>query len=129
MNKCHDQHKCQHVTDPLKFQKHFNDISDKKKSKYFKPYKRHQFTKPKGKTPDQIKLLEEEHARKENYQEDLHGQVADMLKVLREKKALLTTEHKQTTDQVHKTLVEKAEERKKAKDEKFQVLKEGLQSE
>ncbi len=47
-----------------------------------------------------------------------------MLNKLRETEALLTTEHKQSADDVSKALTEKAEDRKKAKEDKFQILKE-----
>lgn len=65
MNRSHSMHKSTNVLDPAKFRKRYNDISDKAKSKYFKPYKRVKFTKPKGlkvgKDQQQIKEAEEIH--------------------------------------------------------------------
>lgn len=84
MNKCHDKHKCTHITDPAKFQKHFYDINAKKKTKYAKQYKRHKFVKPKGKSEEEVKKAEI-HESKEQYNEDQH-EVALLLSHLRERR-------------------------------------------
>jgi hypothetical protein len=51
----------------MKFQKHFNDMNDKKKSKYFKVYKRHTFVKSKKANKKTVNRLEKEHTIKKNY--------------------------------------------------------------
>ena len=97
--------------------------------KYFKPYKRHKFQKPKEKNEQEVKQAEEEHTRKENHQEQLHEEATTLLTYLREKESLLTTEHKETTDKIHQVLKEKGEERRKSKDEKFELLKQQYEEE
>ncbi len=64
-DKCYEKHKCVGITDSAKFQKHFNNINNKQKSKYFKPYKHRQFKQLKGKhTKYELNKLEEEHIKK-----------------------------------------------------------------
>lgn len=129
MHYCHSRHKCTHITNPATFQKHYNDIQDKSKSKYFKAYKRKQWVKPKGKNEADIKKSELAHQAKEQNNEELHSQAAQLLTYLREIETLNSTEHKETTDQIHKVMKEKGEERRKSKEDKFQVLLEQAEEE
>lgn len=129
MNYCHNKHKATHKTDSAKFQKHFNDMNDKGKSKYFKPYKRHKFVKPKSASDAEVKAAEEAHTTKENYNEGLHDKVVQLLTYLREKESLISSDHKETADKVKQVMLEKADERRKIKDERFQILQEQVEEE
>lgn len=125
MHKCHGKKKATHVTESARFQKHFANINNKKRGKYFKPYTRKPFKPPKRKlTKQERDKLEFEHCKSEQHNEDIHQQCQEILMRMREEEAIKTTQIKDSRDKVHKQLKEKGEERKKIKDERFKLMQE-----
>lgn len=59
----------------------------------------------------------------------MHNKITVLIKYLKEKENLTSTANKDSLDKVHKTLVEKGEERKKIKEDKLAVLKEQAEEE